>query len=37
MKLGARVVAVETEDKMTDRQIVAKAREYFGLGAARVQ
>jgi hypothetical protein len=29
MKLGARVVAVQTEDKMTDAQIVAKVREYF--------
>ena len=28
-KLGARVAAVETVDKMTDRQIVAKVREYF--------
>jgi|SRR5579862_7215923 len=28
-KLGVRVVAVETEDKMTDRQVVAKVREYF--------
>ncbi len=28
-KLGGRIAAVETEDKMTDRQIVAKVREYF--------
>ena len=28
-KLGARVAAVETADKMTDRQIVAKVREHF--------
>ncbi len=28
-KLGERVVAVETEDKMTDRQIAAKVRQYF--------
>jgi len=28
-KLGGRVVAVETADKMTDRQIAAKVREYF--------
>jgi hypothetical protein len=28
-KLGGRVAAVETADKMTDRQIVAKVREYF--------
>ena len=28
-KLGARIAAVETADKMTDRQIAAKVREYF--------
>ena len=28
-KLGDRILAVETVDKMTDRQIAAKAREYF--------
>ena len=28
-KLGKRIVAVETVDKMTDRQIAAKVREYF--------
>ena len=28
-KLGERIVAVETEDKMTDRQIAAKVRQYF--------
>jgi hypothetical protein len=28
-QLGGRVAAVETEDKMTDRQIEAKVREYF--------
>ncbi len=28
-KLGERVVAVETEDKMTDPQIAAKVRQYF--------
>jgi hypothetical protein len=27
--LGARVVAVETEDKMTDRQFAARIRRYF--------
>jgi hypothetical protein len=27
--LGARIVAVETVDKMTDHQIAAKVREYF--------
>ena len=33
-KLGPRVAAVETEDKMTDPQIVAKVRAHFGFGAA---
>ena len=28
-KLGGRVAAVETADKMTDRQIAAKVREFF--------
>ncbi len=28
-KLGERIVAVETEDEMTDRQIAAKVRQYF--------
>src|ERR1700736_5500011 len=32
-KLGPRVVAIETEDKMTDPQIIAKVRAYFGVGA----
>jgi hypothetical protein len=32
-KLGARVAAVETVDKMTDRQIVVKVREYFATAA----
>jgi len=36
-KLGARVVAVETADKMTDRQIVAKVRAHFGGAPPRVQ
>jgi hypothetical protein len=31
LKLGARVAAVETEDKMTDRQIIAKVRKHFGV------
>lgn len=35
--LGGRVAAVETEDKMTDAQIVAKVRKYFDLGSPRVQ
>jgi len=28
-KLGGHVIAVETVDKMTDRQVAAKVREYF--------
>jgi hypothetical protein len=36
-KLGPRIVAVETEDKMTDPQIIAKARAYFGVRAPRTQ
>jgi hypothetical protein len=36
-KLGPRIVAVETEDKMTDPQIIAKVRAYFGVGAPRTQ
>jgi hypothetical protein len=37
MKLGGRVAGVETEDKMTDRQVIAKVRTHFGLGAPGVQ
>jgi hypothetical protein len=37
MKLGAHVSAIETDDKMTDPQIVAKVRSYFGVDAPRVQ
>ena len=29
-KLGGQIVGVETTDKMTDRQIAARVREYFG-------
>jgi hypothetical protein len=36
MKLGNRVAALETEDKMTDGQVVAKVRTHFGLGAPGV-
>jgi hypothetical protein len=36
-KLGSQVVAVETEDKMTDPQIIAKVRAHFGLSAPRAQ
>ena len=28
-KLGGQIIAMETTDKMTDRQIAAKVREYF--------
>ncbi len=35
--LGGRVAAVETEDRMSDHQIVAKVRAYFGSAAPRVQ
>jgi stalled ribosome rescue protein Dom34 len=28
-KLGKHIIAIETADKMTDRQIAAKVREYF--------
>jgi hypothetical protein len=29
-ELGGRIVGVETADKMTDRQITARVRQYFG-------
>ena len=32
-KLGAKIAAVETADKMTHHQISAKVREYFEVGA----
>ena len=34
-KQGGRVVAIETADQMTDRQIVAKVRVYFGVNTDR--
>ena len=37
MKLGARIAAVETEDKMTEPEIVAKVRDHFGDSAPRMQ
>lgn len=37
MKLGGAVAAVETQDKMTNPQIIAKVRTYFGENAPRVQ
>jgi hypothetical protein len=36
-ELGSRVAAVETEDKMTDPQIIAKVRAHFGISAPRAQ
>ncbi|MGB7603366.1 MAG: hypothetical protein WBM24_23885 [Candidatus Sulfotelmatobacter sp.] len=33
-KLGGRVAAVETVDRMTDRQIAAKVRDYFATGSS---
>jgi hypothetical protein len=35
MNLGGRVAAVQTEDRMTDRQVVAKVRAYFQVSAPR--
>ena len=37
MQVGEHVTAVEAADKMTDREIVAKVREHFGLSAMRAQ
>src|SRR5271166_1804576 len=34
-KLGKRLAALETADKMTDRQVIAKVRKFFGLDAPR--
>lgn len=34
-KLGKRVATVETADKMTDRQIAAKVRDYYAAGDAK--
>jgi hypothetical protein len=36
-KRGPRVAAVETEDKMTDPQIIAKVRAHFGVSVPRAQ
>jgi hypothetical protein len=36
-KLGSRVLAVETADKMTDPQIIAKVRAHFGVSTVRAQ
>jgi hypothetical protein len=35
MKVGDFVMAAEAADKMTDREIIAKVRDHFGLGAVR--
>ena len=37
LKLSERIVAVETEDKMTDRQIAAKVRIHFDAAAPRMK
>jgi hypothetical protein len=37
MKVGESVTAMEAADKMTDREIIAKVREHFGVGAVRAQ
>ncbi len=37
MQVGEHVTAVDAADKMTDREIIAKVREHFGLGAWRAQ
>jgi len=36
-QLGGRIHAVEVQDKMTDREIVAKVRAHFGQSAPRAQ
>jgi hypothetical protein len=35
VQLGKRVAATETAARMTDRQVIAKVRKYFGLNAPR--
>lgn len=35
-KLGGHIIAIETVDKMTDRQIAAKVREYFHKAGAAI-
>lgn len=37
LKLGENIAAIRTEGRMTEREVVAKVREYFGVGAPRVQ
>lgn len=37
IRLGDRIADVQTEAQMTEGEVVAKVREYFGLGAPRVQ
>jgi hypothetical protein len=36
LNLGERVAAVQTESRLTDRQIVARVRTYFGAAAPRM-
>jgi len=36
LKLGDHIAAVQTEAQMSEREAVAKVREYFGVGAPRV-
>jgi stalled ribosome rescue protein Dom34 len=35
-KLGRHIIAIETVDKMTDRQVAAKVREYFHKAGAAI-
>ncbi len=37
MNLGGRIAAVQTAGQMSDRQIVAEVRAYFGVSAPRAQ
>ncbi len=36
-KLGDRIAGIETEGQMTERQVVAKVRTFFGVAAPRMQ
>ena len=37
LNMGKQIAAVQTEAQMTERQVAAKVRDYFGVGAPRVQ
>lgn len=37
LNMGDYVAAIQTEEQMTERQVVAKVRNFFGAGAPRVQ